>query len=160
MQLRGDEGVNVNITHSLCLFQKMDSGDLRNGCSRTLWGSEQPGTEWTEAVAQQPPGEGDKSQNQRVPAFAWLLEAGIYLVFPRVLKTYGPRLYNIHGLVEETCGTRHEDKYRKSAPGTENLFLTWRANWGYIPREVMSDLRRVEYKSHQGLESILGIITS
>lgn len=57
--------------------------------------------------------------------------------------------------MEETCGIHHEDKYRKLAPETENLALNWRVNQGYILREVMSDPRRVEYKSQQGLEWIL-----
>lgn len=62
--------------------------------------------------------------------------------------------------MEETCGTYHKDKYRELAPETENLALNWRVNQGYILREVMSVLRRVEYKSQQGLEWILEIIAS
>lgn len=75
-----------------------------------MWETEQPGTEWIEPVAQGPPGESDKSQDQRVPAFVGLLEAGIYLVFARVPKACGPCLYKTHGLVEETHGAHHEDK--------------------------------------------------
>lgn len=158
-KLREAAGVNLSIRHSLSLTEDGE-GEFKDGCSRTLQRSKQPGTEdglnqWRSR------GEGGMSQNQMVPTFTWLLEAGPCrcLVFTRALKTCGSCLYNIHGLLEETC-TYHKDKYRNSAPKTGNLALIWRVNQGHIAREMMPDQRRAEYKSHQVLEGMLGVIAT